>query len=297
MFVNDRDMQVNSLATSSIVLSAQERSSFRKQGYLVRKLLDEADICRYLAAIEKSHHDDFAAQRMSNIQFLQPGKAIRGLQNIICQQGLMHVCQDLLGESVIVDGASLFYAQAGVDYRQGWHRDVLQVPDEEIDQHWFSKDYHYNYVQVNIPLTIDGCLWIVPGSQHRQLNREERTVFGDTEKMTTVDAQKLAGGRQILLQAGEAVFYNNYAVHRGWGGVLEHKRITVHLGFHSACYPPTLHFGVLDHTEYTPGYLASLEPAVREALRAHLDERARHPEVDAYHASHQAFIKKEFKTT
>ena len=93
------------------------------------------------------------------------------------------------------------------------------------------------------------------------------------------------------------MFYNNYAIHRGWGGVLKDRRITIHMGFHSTKHAPTLHFGVLDHTEYSLEYLSSLQPCVREALRAHLVERARHPEVNVFHAYHQQFLKKEFKTT
>jgi hypothetical protein len=69
------------------------------------------------------------------------------------------------------------------------------------------------------------------------------------------------------------------------------------MGFHSTQHAPTLHFGVLDHTEYSLDYLSSLEPCVREALRAHLVERARHPEVNVFHAYHQQFLKAEFKTT
>ena len=64
---------------------------------------------------------------------------------------------------VVIDGASLFCAQAGVDYRQGWHRDLLQIPDEEIDPAWFSEAHLHNYVQVNLALGVDRCLWLVPG--------------------------------------------------------------------------------------------------------------------------------------
>ncbi len=283
--------------TPLLVLSDAERTFFREQGYLIRKILDDASVARYVAAVDEARRESGEAQRMSNLQFLQPGKAIRGIQDIICNEDILAVCRDLLGEGIIVDGASLFYADAGVDYRQGWHRDVLQVPDDQVDTRWFSENYHYNYVQMNMPLTADGCLWIVPGSHRRQLDAQERAIFGNTEKMAPVDAPELDAGKQIVLQPGEAVFYNNYAVHRGWGGVLKDRRITIHLGFHSAQYPPTLHFGVLDHTEYSVEYLSSLAPCVREALRAHLVERARHPEVNVFHAYHQQFLKQEFKTT
>ncbi|WP_114238715.1 phytanoyl-CoA dioxygenase family protein [Dyella sp. C9] len=282
---------------SAGTLSDEERRHFREQGYLVRRILDEAGVARYVAAVEEARRERADTQRMSNLQFLQPGKAIRSIQDVICNEDILAVCRGLLGEGIIVDGASLFHAEAGVDYRQGWHRDVLQVPDDQVDPNWFSEHYHYNYVQMNLPLTVDGCLWIVPGSHRRPLNAAERAVFGNTEKMAPVNAAELDEGVQLVLQPGEAVFYNNYAVHRGYGGVLKDRRITIHLGFHSTEHDPTCHFGVLDHTEYTLEYLSSLQPCVREALRAHLVERARHPEVNVFHAYHQQFLKGEFKTT
>ena len=63
----------------------------------------------------------------------------------------------------------------------------------------------------------------------------------------------------------------------------------------SALHAPTCHFGVLDHRQYTPAYLASLAPDVRAALERHIAGRARHPEVDQYHAWLQQFISREFE--
>ncbi|SFS07033.1 Phytanoyl-CoA dioxygenase (PhyH) [Dyella sp. OK004] len=277
------------------MLAKTELEQFRTQGYVIRQVLDAGDIARYVDAVETARRERGEHGKMMNLQFLQPGKDVRAVQDIICQPAIRDMAADLLGDGIIIDGASLFYADAGVDYRQGWHRDLMQVPDEQIDPHWFSADYHYNYVQANISLTLDPCLWIVPGSHRRPLNEAEQHIFGNDLRIAPVDAQpELDEGRQLLLQPGQAVFYNNYAVHRGYAGVLAERRITIHLGFHSSQYEPTCHFGVLDHREYTPEYLGGLAPDVRAALEAHIAERERHPQVDQYHAWHQQFISKEF---
>jgi ectoine hydroxylase-related dioxygenase (phytanoyl-CoA dioxygenase family) len=278
------------------MLTAAEREQFQTQGYLIRDALSADEVAHYAAAVEQARAERGERGRMMNLQFLQPGKDVRAIQPVICHAQLRAIAAGLLGEDIVIDGASLFYADAGVDYRQGWHRDLMQVPDEQIDPHWFSPDYRYNYVQVNIPLTDDPCLWIVPGSHRRPYDEAEQRIFGADPRIAPVDAQpELAGGVQLVLKPGQAVFYNNYAVHRGYGGVLQSKRITIHLGFHSALQAPTCHFGVLDHREYTPEYLASLAPDVRAALQRHSAERALHPEVDQYHAWHQQFISKEFE--
>lgn len=278
------------------MLDESEKRQFRDEGYLVRPVLAASEVAERIAQIEAAVRERDAAARMFNLQFLQPGKDVRAIQNLVCDARITGVVADLLGGGdIVVDGASLFYGEAGVDYRQGWHRDLMQIPDAEIDPRWFSDAHFHNYVQVNLPLGEDGCLWIVPGSHRRAFDAAERAIFGDDLRTAPVDAQpELSAGRQIVAPPGHAVFYNNYAIHRGYGGVLARRRITLHFGFHSTRHPPTPHFAVLDRHEYTPAYLATLDADVRAALEKHLAERARHPRMDDYHAHHQAFIRREF---
>lgn len=277
------------------MLSAEELHHYRTQGYLIRPILSADEVRRYPGAIDAALAQRAAHARMINLQFLQPGKDVRALQPIICDDRIHAVIRELLGGGdVVIDGASLFCAEAGVNYRQGWHRDLMQIPDAEIDPAWFSDAYLHNYVQVNLALGMDRCLWLVPGSHRRPLDVAERALFGDSNKMAPLDAGELEQGRQIVLQPGEAAFYNNNTVHRGYGGVLPARRITIHLGFHSTAHAPTPHFGVLDRDEYTPEYLAGLDANVRAMLQRHLDERARHPRMDVYQKLHQEFIRQEF---
>src|ERR1051325_10816868 len=211
------------------MLTAAEREQFHSQGYLIRDALSADDVARYVGGVERARAERGERGRMMNLQFLQPGKDVRAIQDVICHPALRAIAADLLGDGIVIDGASLFYADAGVDYRQGWHRDLMQVPDEQIDPHWFSDDYRYNYVQVNIPLTDDPCLWIVPGSHRRPYDEAERRIFGTDPRIAPVDAQpELANGIQLVLKPGQAMFYNNYAVHRGYAGVLARRRITIH---------------------------------------------------------------------
>lgn len=277
------------------MLSEHELQQYRTQGYLIRPILSAQEVAQYVSAIDDALARRDAHARMVNLQFLQPGKDVRAIQPIICNPKIHAVIRDLLGGGyVVIDGASLFCAQAGVDYRQGWHRDLMQIPDEEIDPAWFSDAHLHNYVQVNLALGVDRCLWLVPGSHRRPFDAAERALFGDSQKMAPLDGPELGAGKQIELQPGEAAFYNNNTVHRGYGGVLPARRITIHLGFHSTAHEPTPHFGVLDRDEYTPEYLASLDADVRAMLERHLAERARHPRMDVYQKLHQQFIRKEF---
>ena len=278
------------------MLTEAEQRQYREQGYLIEPVLAADEVAQRIAQVEAAVRERNSSARMFNLQFLQPGKQVRAIQDLICDTRITGIVADLLGGSeIVIDGASLFYGEPGVDYRQGWHRDLMQIPDDEIDPTWFSDTHVHNYVQVNLPLSEDSCLWIVPGSHRRAFDADERAIFGDDLRIAPVDAP-LAAGRPIVAPPGHAVFYNNHAIHRGYGGVLANKRITLHFGFHSTAHAPTPHFAVLDRHEYTPDYLATLDGGVRAALEKHLAERAKHPQMHVYHAHHQAFIRKEFTT-
>ena len=278
------------------MLTPEELKQYRTDGYLIRDILPADVVAAYRTRAEEALRSREGA-RMLNLQFLQPGKEVHGIQPIVASSAIRAVIADLLGGGeIVIDGASLFCAEAGVEYRQGWHRDLMQIPDAQIDPAWFTPEHLHNYVQVNLPLLDDACLWIVPGSHSRPFDAEERAIFGSSPKMAALDAGELRAGRQIVLRAGQAAFYNNHAVHRGYGGMLAQPRMTIHLGFHSTARPPTPHFAVLDRHEYTPAYLAGLSADVRRALQQHLDERAKYPQLDVYHDYHQQFIRQEFST-
>lgn len=278
------------------MLTAEELRQYRTDGYLIRDVLAADAVAAYRMRAEEALRAREGA-RMVNLQFLQPGREVRGIQPIVANTTIRAVIADLLGGGeIVIDGASLFCAEAGIDYRQGWHRDLMQIPDAEIDPAWFTPTHLHNYVQVNLPLLDDACLWVVPGSHSRPFDAEERSIFGASQKMASVDAHALSQARQIVLRPGQAAFYNNHAVHRGYGGTLAQPRMTIHLGFHSTAHRPTPHFAVLDRHEYTPEYLAGLSAEVRHALQRHLDERAKYPQLDIYHDYHQQFIRQEFST-
>ncbi|TLY50722.1 MAG: phytanoyl-CoA dioxygenase family protein [Gammaproteobacteria bacterium] len=260
------------------MLTPEELKQYRTDGYLIRDILPADVVAAYRTRAEEALRSREGA-RMLNLQFLQPGKEVHGIQPIVASSAIRAVIADLLGGG-----------------RQGWHRDLMQIPDAQIDPAWFTPEHLHNYVQVNLPLLDDACLWIVPGSHSRPFDAEERAIFGSSPKMAALDAGELRAGRQIVLRAGQAAFYNNHAVHRGYGGMLAQPRMTIHLGFHSTARPPTPHFAVLDRHEYTPAYLAGLSADVRRALQQHLDERAKYPQLDVYHDYHQQFIRQEFST-
>jgi hypothetical protein len=282
----------------SCILTEAELLQYKSDGFVVKNILTSEEVHQYLNAIQSARtlrsHD---TRKMGNVQFLQPNTAIKGIQSIITNPVLMSICGEILGGGeIVLDGASLFCAERGVDYRQGWHRDVMQIPDDDIQDSWFSPDHFHNNVQINIPLRADSCLWLVKGSHARALTTEENAVFHGSRKMAPVDDRQAPLGTQFLLLPGQAVFYNNLAIHRGYGGVLADERMTIQLGFHSSRAAPTCHFGVLNYKEYTDEYLKGLDESVCRVLRQHVSRRQTWTDSNRYYQLHRKFVDSSFQS-
>jgi hypothetical protein len=270
---------------------------FRRDGYVVADILGADEVAAMLAEIRHSAvlRANAVPGRVANLQFLQPQLRIAGIQGIIHDAGLLSLCRQLLGGgNIILDGASLIVAEPGCAYAQGWHRDTMQIPPGEVDESWFTEAYFHNNVQINLALQDDHCLWFVKGSHARPFTPREALWFGGDRQMSAIDGDNGLGGEMIEVRAGQAVFYNNNALHRGYGPLLEHGRATIQLGYHSDLAAPTCHFCVLNAAEYSDAYLRTLAPEVAAMLLAHRQERDKFPALARFQQRHQRFAAKEF---
>jgi ectoine hydroxylase-related dioxygenase (phytanoyl-CoA dioxygenase family) len=193
---------------------------------------------------------------------------------------MLGIVEQLLGPKPIVNNASILVFNPGVKYVQGWHRDVIQIPEDEIEDWLFSPERHHNSVQINLPLVDEQCLWVVPGSHRRPNTDAENAVFAGSKHYSAIDVE-MPGAIPVPLRAGQAVFYNNNLIHRGHSTDATASRRTLHMGYHSATLPPTWHFYLLDADRLTDEYLERLDPTMRRMMHDYLACRAEYPEMSA----------------
>ena len=277
-------------------LNEDEWQQFYQQGFVVKTVLSEPAVAKYKSAIKNTSNSiELGAEKLANIQFIQQSHKIDGLQPFIAEQKIVEISQTLLcGGKAILDGASLLNAQPKTCYQQGWHRDILQLDEKEINDDWFSPEHFHNNVQINVALNEDECLWVIPQSHRRGFTEQEQAFFDGSKKMSPIDTDNLLNGVNVKLQPGQAVFYNNNLIHRGYCFSMGQQRLTVQLGFHSSLYPPTYHFGVLNLHNFAVDYLSTRDQKVQQSLLLHLSRRHHFPEVNKFHQTHQTFIKNEF---
>ncbi len=193
---------------------------------------------------------------------------------------ILNVVEELIGPDLIVNNASILAANVGTSYSLGWHRDVIQIPENEIEDWLFSPERFHNSVQINLPLVDESALWIVPGSHNRPNLAEENAAFSGSKHYAPVGAD-MPGSMPVTLKAGQAVIYNNSLIHRGHTEAMKLPRRTLHMGYHSAVFPPTWHFYLLDGNLLTAEYLKTLSPTMKSMMEAYLACRAKYPDMAA----------------
>lgn len=266
-------------------MSSFDLEAFARDGYQIVRILSDSQIARYLSVADAMMSGErfYREHRFHYISIINPDTAERTLQEVLHHPVLLDVVGNILGKPLIIDNAAFLAADPGVAYRQGWHRDVLQVPQEEIGDFMFSPSWRHNNVQLNLALTPDTAFWAVPGSHRRPNTPAEQAAFGDTKHMSPVEAT-MPGGRCIELRPGEAVIYNNNLIHRGFCDFAVRRR-TFHIGYHCANRPPTWHFYSHNHDRFTPDYLATLSPTVRKMIEDRIRRGREYPDVKTSYRS------------
>jgi ectoine hydroxylase-related dioxygenase (phytanoyl-CoA dioxygenase family) len=191
---------------------------------------------------------------------------------------MLKAVEELIGPNLIVNNASILAANVGTAYSLGWHRDIIQIPQPEIEDWLFSPERFHNSVQINLPLVDENSLWVVPGSHNRPNTVEENAAFAGSKHYAPVGAE-MPGGIPVRLKAGQAVLYNNNLIHRGYTEEMEVPRRTLHMGYHSAALPPTWHFYLLNSDLLTEDYLRTLSPTMRQMMEAYLACRQEYPNM------------------
>ena len=277
------------------------REQFEKDGYVIVQVLTESEIGAFRTIMDdmlsESKTTSDAEMHSASLQHLgdeisdfgnenrqyyfhlltKPGT--EPIHHAFHQEKVLTIVEELIGPNLIINNASILAFNPGVSYKLGWHRDVIQIPEAEIEDRLFSVDRFHNSVQINLPLVQEDALEIVPGSHNRANTPEENRFFAGTKHYAPLDVE-MPGALKVSLRAGQAVLYNNNLIHRGCSENANVPRRTLHMGYHSADKPPTWHFYLLDGNLLTPKYLDTLSPRMRQMMEQYLDCLRQYPRME-----------------
>ncbi|MEO6096621.1 MAG: phytanoyl-CoA dioxygenase family protein [Fibrobacteria bacterium] len=291
---------------SKKMLGQEQIDFYREQGYLIADVLSPDEIKNAREKIDSlislsykadKNGRDFPKKTSSSFQHfgdsldeygrearhyyfhIMTATGTQALHTLLLHQKIQGLVEELLGPDLILNNFSLLAAEPGIKYKLGWHRDIIQIPEQEIDERIFSPAWFHNNLQFNLALNDDDCLWAVPGSHIRPNTPDENAAFNGSRHYAPMDAE-MPGGIPIPLRPGQAAFYNNNLIHRGYAPKLTTLRRTIHMGFHSGVRPPTWHFYLLDEKRLTPGYLDTLAPDIRRMMIRYLELKKKYPRME-----------------
>jgi ectoine hydroxylase-related dioxygenase (phytanoyl-CoA dioxygenase family) len=263
------------------VLTEQEIAEFREiMDALISPKIKAADTKKKEASFQHLGDEiaDFGKEARQYYFHLLTKPGTEPIHHAFHHPVILKTVEELLGRNLIVNNASILAANEGTEYSLGWHRDIIQIPQPEIEDWLFSPERFHNSVQINLPLVDENSLWVVPGSHFRPNTEEENKAFRGSKHYAPLGVE-MPGGIPVPLKAGQAVLYNNNLIHRGFTEKMKIPRRTLHMGYHSALYPPTWHFYLLNGDLLTPEYLDRLSPTMRRMMEEYLECRRQYPDM------------------
>lgn len=262
-------------------MPATPREQVETNGYYIAQIVSGAELTDMQRTADRMYERIHGAKPGDGPErhgryFLDADSPMRPFFYLAHDRRFMTLVEEILGGPLVWQGASMLVS--GPNYTQGWHRDTLQIPQEKIDDAWFSPDVFFNNIQFNMGLFDDSCLWVVPGSHHRPLTPGESAAFAGSRHMTQAGVE-MPGGVPVDLKAGQCVFYNNNLIHRGHNG-RHQKRVTFHSSYARGDLPPTWHaYGLRNHAAGLQ-LMAELGPEFRKLRDDYLDLMRRHPDYE-----------------
>lgn len=263
------------------VLTEQEIAEFREiMDALISPKIKAADTKKKEASFQHLGDEiaDFGKEARQYYFHLLTKPGTEPIHHAFHHPVILKTVEELLGPNLIVNNASILAANEGTEYSLGWHRDIIQIPQPEIEDWLFSPERFHNSVQINLPLVDENSLWVVPGSHFRPNTEEGNKAFRGSKHYAPLGIE-MPGGIPVPLKAGQAVLYNNNLIHRGFTEKMKIPRRTLHMGYHSALYPPTWHFYLLNGDLLTPEYLDRLSPTMRRMMEEYLECRRQYPDM------------------
>ncbi|PMD90701.1 hypothetical protein BWI97_22215 [Siphonobacter sp. BAB-5405] len=263
------------------VLTPQEIDDFREvMDALISPKIQSADTEKRSSSFQHLGDEikDFGKEARQYYFHLLTKPGTESIHHAFHHPVILKTVEELLGPNLIVNNASILAANEGTQYSLGWHRDIIQIPQNEIEDWLFSPERFHNSVQINLPLVDENSLWVVPGSHNRPNTPEEDEAFRGSKHYAPVGVE-MPGGIPVPLKAGQAVLYNNNLIHRGFTEKMKIPRRTLHMGYHSANFPPTWHFYLLNGDLLTPQYLDTLSPTMRRMMEEYLECRRQYPDM------------------
>lgn len=135
------------------------------------------------------------------------------LLNTIANPRVLSILKYICDRQLLFHDLQYFFNPLHTSWRGYWHRDLQVIAPDDATEKRRLFNINDRFIRVNIALIPDDNLEIVPGSHTRWDTKEELEIRKELNGKN--NTSEMPGSTKIVLNTGDAVFFDGFSIHRG----------------------------------------------------------------------------------
>ena len=136
------------------------------------------------------------------------------LLNTIANPRVLSILKSICNCKLLFHDLQYFFNPLHTSWRGDWHRDGQAIAPDDATEKCKLFDVSDRFIRVNIALIPDNNLEIVPGSHNRWDTIKELEIRKELNGKKN-NSNAMPGATRIILNSGDAVFFDGFGIHRG----------------------------------------------------------------------------------
>ena len=196
---------VDQLQATKMELTPAQVEQYQRDGYVVvQNLFDEAAVSEWKAILKARMAEEGKSNEPSGVRVWMADSMDAYTRDSVQAPKVVAILQQLLGPNVEFLSMKAVFKNAQTTFNSPWHQDWF---------YWQGSNKISIWIALDDATPENGCLRMVPGSQHQVFNMATvEDVHGFNRRVTDEDLQGWPI-ETLPVQRGDAVFFHDLALH------------------------------------------------------------------------------------
>ena len=196
---------VDQLQATKMELTPAQVEQYQRDGYVVvQNLFDEAAVSEWKAILKARMAEEGKSNEPSGVRVWMADSMDPYTRDSVQDAKVVTILQQLLGPNVEFLSMKAVFKNAQTTFNSPWHQDWF---------YWQGSNKISIWIAFDDATPENGCLRMVPGSQHQVFNMATvEDVHGFNRRVTDEDLQGWPI-ETLPVQRGDAVFFHDLALH------------------------------------------------------------------------------------
>ena len=196
---------VDQLQATKMELTPAQVEQYQRDGYVVvQNLFDEAAVSEWKTILKARMAEEGKSNEPSGVRVWMADSMDAYTRDSVQAPKVVAILQQLLGPNVEFLSMKAVFKNAQTTFNSPWHQDWF---------YWQGSNKISIWIALDDATPENGCLRLVPGSQHQVFNMATvEDVHGFNRRVTDEDLQGWPI-ETLPVQRGDAVFFHDLALH------------------------------------------------------------------------------------